>query len=111
VRTVKAPRHGNKHAETEFDQLVATGQPAAIVPIPHPPVKPAEIKRLLTNNRRVEWTPRAVARIFHGIASPKFEANEWVRSPFWASQPLTSFKELMKFCQRTTCDPAKIPDA
>ena len=29
------------------------------------------------------WTPRAVARILHGLGSPAFPASEWSKQPMW----------------------------
>ena len=75
-----------------------------------PTVEPnrEEIKKLLTNYRKVEWTPRAVARILHGISSTTFTAQEWSHTHFWGSQTMSSFKEVMQLCQSITCNPNKL---
>ena len=90
-----------------FGKLV-TGDEFELTPIPHAPVDTSEIKGLLSHYRRVEWTPRAVARILHGIGSPKFAATEWSKANAWGKQPTSSFAEIVKFCQSITCNPAKI---
>lgn len=38
---------------------------------------------------------RQVARIFHGIASPRYTAFDWKTSPYWSKyQSIISFAEL-----------------
>lgn len=41
------------------------------------------IRRLIVAYRDVSFTGRIIARIFHGIESPNFQAITWARSPFW----------------------------
>jgi hypothetical protein len=94
----------------EMDRILETGEPEVLIPIPRSGINISEIKRMLSIHKRAEWTPRAVARVLHGIGSPKFDANEWMRTPFWGKQTMASFKEIMWFCQQVMCNPAKIPD-
>jgi ATP-dependent DNA helicase Q4 len=93
---------------TEMDQILETGEPEVLIPIPRTGICISDIKRLLTVYKHAEWTPCAVARIFHGIGSPKFDVNEWMRTPFWGSQGMTSFNDIMKFCQQVMCNPGRI---
>ncbi|KAJ8615687.1 hypothetical protein MRB53_035059 [Persea americana] len=43
----------------------------------------ADIKVFLQSNLHVKFTPRAVARIMHGIPSPAFPSAVWSKSHFW----------------------------
>ncbi|RWR96884.1 ATP-dependent DNA helicase Q-like protein 5 isoform X1 [Cinnamomum micranthum f. kanehirae] len=43
----------------------------------------ADIKVFLQSNFHVKFTPRAVARIMHGIPSPAFPSAVWSKSHFW----------------------------
>lgn len=95
-------------APDELTPLAEKGAPDNMNPIPHTPVNSEDIKKLLTHVRRAEWTPRAVARVLHGMSSPKFDATEFSKTPYWGSQVMSSFKEVMKFCQRIACNPARI---
>jgi hypothetical protein len=70
----------------EMDRIVATGEPEVLIPIPRAGIKAVEMKWFLLKYKRVEWTPRAVARVLHAIPSPKFEASEWGKTPFWGAQ-------------------------
>ena len=92
---------------SQFEKLT-TGEEIELDPIPHTEIDTSEIKNLLSHFRRVEWTPRAVARILHGVSSPKFPVTEWSKANAWGRQPATSFSEIMKFCQSIACNPSKI---
>lgn len=76
--------------------------------IPTTQINREEIKKLLTNYRKVEWTPRAVARVLHGISSTTFTVQEWSHTHFWGSQSMSSFKDIMQLCQSVTCNPNKL---
>ena len=76
--------------------------------LPHSKVDISEIKKLLTNSRYSELTPRAISRIIHGISSPLFTYDEWSRSPYWDKQTETSFIEVMQICQKAACNPNKL---
>ncbi|KAL0357795.1 UNVERIFIED_CONTAM: ATP-dependent DNA helicase Q-like 5 [Sesamum calycinum] len=43
----------------------------------------ADIKVFLQSNSQAKFTPRAVARILHGLSSPAFPAAIWSRTHFW----------------------------
>jgi hypothetical protein len=80
----------------ELANVVETGQPNQMTPIPHVGANPDEIRKLLVVHKRAKLTPRAIARIFHGIGSPGFEIAEWARTPFWGAQAMASFADIMR---------------
>ncbi|KVH97845.1 hypothetical protein Ccrd_000060, partial [Cynara cardunculus var. scolymus] len=43
----------------------------------------ADIKVFLQSNSHAKFTPRAIARIMHGIATPAFPSSTWSRTHFW----------------------------
>ncbi|XP_071929022.1 ATP-dependent DNA helicase Q-like 5 isoform X2 [Coffea arabica] len=43
----------------------------------------ADIKVFLQSHSQAKFTPRAVARIMHGLASPAFPSATWLRTHFW----------------------------
>ncbi|XP_031268019.1 ATP-dependent DNA helicase Q-like 5 [Pistacia vera] len=43
----------------------------------------ADIKVFLQSNSHTKFTPRAVARIMHGIASPAYPSTTWSKTHFW----------------------------
>ncbi|KAI4373796.1 hypothetical protein MLD38_011876 [Melastoma candidum] len=43
----------------------------------------ADIKVFLQSNSHAKLTPRAVARIMHGIASPAYPSSTWAKTHFW----------------------------
>ncbi|EOY00836.1 DEAD/DEAH box RNA helicase family protein isoform 3 [Theobroma cacao] len=43
----------------------------------------ADIKVFLQSNSHIKFTPRAVARIMHGIGSPAYPSSTWSKSHFW----------------------------
>ncbi|PON64792.1 DNA helicase, ATP-dependent [Parasponia andersonii] len=43
----------------------------------------ADIKVFLQSNPQAKFTPRAVARIMHGIASPAYPSTMWSKTHFW----------------------------
>ncbi|XP_059445043.1 ATP-dependent DNA helicase Q-like 5 isoform X2 [Corylus avellana] len=43
----------------------------------------ADIKVFLQGNSHAKFTPRAVARIMHGIASPAYPSTSWSKTHFW----------------------------
>ncbi|KAM7484102.1 hypothetical protein LguiA_000111 [Lonicera macranthoides] len=56
----------------------------------------ADIKVFLQSNSQAKFTPRAVARIMHGIASPTFPSATWSRTHFWGRYMQTDFKVVME---------------
>lgn len=37
----------------------------------------------LQSNRQAKFTPRAIARIMHGVGSPAFPNSIWSKTHFW----------------------------
>ncbi|XP_051121968.1 ATP-dependent DNA helicase Q-like 5 isoform X2 [Andrographis paniculata] len=54
----------------------------------------ADIKVFLQTNSHVKFTPRAIARILHGLASPAFPSATWSRTHFWYAH--MDFKTVME---------------
>ncbi|KAL7135042.1 hypothetical protein ABFS83_11G066500 [Erythranthe nasuta] len=55
----------------------------------------ADIKVFLQSNAQVKFTPRAVARILHGLASPAFPPSTWSRTHFWGRYVHMDFRAIM----------------
>ncbi|KAK4763657.1 hypothetical protein SAY87_013095 [Trapa incisa] len=47
----------------------------------------ADIKVFLQSNSQAKFTPRAIARILHGISSPAYSSTFWAKSHFWKEAP------------------------
>lgn len=60
----------------------------------------ADVRVLVNSYRDVTFTGRAVARIFHGIASPNFLAQQWGRCRFWRAHLHEDFKLLARLATR-----------
>lgn len=43
----------------------------------------ADIKVFLQSNTEMNFTPRAIARIMHGLSSPAYPAAIWSKNHFW----------------------------
>ncbi|GLU06171.1 hypothetical protein SLE2022_232250 [Rubroshorea leprosula] len=56
----------------------------------------ADIKVFLQSNSQVKFTPRAVARIMHGIGSPAYPSTIWSRTHFWGRYTQMDFKVVME---------------
>ncbi|XP_020592591.1 ATP-dependent DNA helicase Q-like 5 [Phalaenopsis equestris] len=56
----------------------------------------ADIKVFLQANSHAKFTPRAVARILHGIPSPVFPSATWSKCHFWGRYTHTDFLVVMK---------------
>ncbi|KAJ3675445.1 hypothetical protein LUZ60_004487 [Juncus effusus] len=56
----------------------------------------ADIKAFLRSNSSMKFTPRAVARIMHGIPSPAFPSSSWARNHFWGRYMETDFQVVME---------------
>ncbi|PHT68226.1 hypothetical protein T459_27713 [Capsicum annuum] len=54
----------------------------------------ADIKVFLQCNSHAKFTPGAIARILHGIASPAFPYAIWSRTHFWGMYMQTDFKAI-----------------
>ncbi|KAG5521911.1 hypothetical protein RHGRI_034211 [Rhododendron griersonianum] len=55
----------------------------------------ADIKVFLQSNSQAKFTPRAVARIMHGIASPAFPSMTWSKTHFWYKERHWDLKKLI----------------
>ncbi|KAI8528030.1 hypothetical protein RHMOL_Rhmol12G0119300 [Rhododendron molle] len=55
----------------------------------------ADIKVFLQSNSQAKFTPRAVARIMHGIASPAFPSMTWSKTHFWYKERHWDLKKLV----------------
>ncbi|XP_076916307.1 ATP-dependent DNA helicase Q-like 5 [Bidens hawaiensis] len=56
----------------------------------------ADIKVFLQSNSHAKFTPRAIARIMHGIASPAFPSSTWCKTHFWGRYIQTNFDVIME---------------
>ncbi|KAJ0976977.1 hypothetical protein J5N97_012451 [Dioscorea zingiberensis] len=56
----------------------------------------ADIKVFLQSNSHVKFTPRAIARIMHGIPSPAFPSSTWSKCHFWERYSKIDFAVVMK---------------
>ncbi|XP_068469456.1 ATP-dependent DNA helicase Q-like 5 isoform X1 [Phaseolus vulgaris] len=56
----------------------------------------ADIKVFLQSNSQARFTPRAVARVMHGIASPAYPSTVWSKTHFWGRYTRIDFKVVME---------------
>ncbi|XP_061360779.1 ATP-dependent DNA helicase Q-like 5 [Gastrolobium bilobum] len=56
----------------------------------------ADIKVFLQSNSQARFTPRAIARIMHGIASPAYPSTTWCKTHFWGRYTHIDFKAVME---------------
>ncbi|XP_031121821.1 ATP-dependent DNA helicase Q-like 5 [Ipomoea triloba] len=56
----------------------------------------ADIKVFLQSNSHAKFTPRAVARILHGLSSPAFTTAFWSKCHFWGRYMQTDFDVVME---------------
>ncbi|XP_031384667.1 ATP-dependent DNA helicase Q-like 5 [Punica granatum] len=56
----------------------------------------ADIKVFLQGNSQAKFTPRAVARILHGISSPAYPSTFWAKSHFWGRYTQVDFQVVME---------------
>ncbi|KAG4391231.1 hypothetical protein GLYMA_05G145500v4 [Glycine max] len=56
----------------------------------------ADLKVFLQSNSHARFTPRAVARVMHGIASPAYPSTAWSKTHFWGRYTHIDFKEVME---------------
>ncbi|KAI8608186.1 hypothetical protein BC830DRAFT_1156380 [Chytriomyces sp. MP71] len=59
-----------------------------------------DLNDFIVQNAAVLTSGRAIARIFHGISSPKFPAYEWYKNRAWNSYAHFSFGELVKVASK-----------
>ncbi|KAK4779624.1 hypothetical protein SAY87_015730 [Trapa incisa] len=50
----------------------------------------------LQSNSQAKFTPRAIARILHGISSPAYPSTTWAKSHFWGRYSQVDFQVLME---------------
>nr|CAB3487445.1 unnamed protein product [Digitaria exilis] len=60
------------------------------------PFLQADIKVFLQSNSFAKFTPRAVARIMHGISSPGFPSATWSKNHFWGRYVEVDFPVVME---------------
>ncbi|ORY45202.1 ATP-dependent DNA helicase [Rhizoclosmatium globosum] len=60
-----------------------------------------DLNDFIVQNAAVITSGRAIARIFHGISSPKFPAYEWFKNKSWNSYSHFNFGELVKIASKT----------
>ncbi|KAE9603064.1 putative DNA helicase [Lupinus albus] len=56
----------------------------------------ADIKVFLQSNSQARFTPRALARIMHGIASPAYPSTIWSKTHFWGRYKHIDFQVIME---------------
>lgn len=56
----------------------------------------ADIKVFLQGHSQAKFTPRAIARIMHGIASPAYPSTTWSRTHFWGRYTQIDFQVVME---------------
>ncbi|KAL4587013.1 hypothetical protein LXL04_011662 [Taraxacum kok-saghyz] len=66
----------------------------------------ADIKVFLQGNSHSKFTPRAIARIMHGIPSPTFPSSTWSKTHFWGRYIETNFDVLMEAAKAELMDSA-----
>ncbi|CAA7020447.1 unnamed protein product [Microthlaspi erraticum] len=59
----------------------------------------ADIKVFLQSNRQAKFTPRAIARIMHGVGSPAFPNSIWSKTHFWGRYMSVDFSVIMEAAQ------------
>ncbi|KAL9307513.1 ATP-dependent DNA helicase Q-like 5 [Arabidopsis thaliana] len=59
----------------------------------------ADIKVFLQSNRQAKFTPRAIARIMHGVGSPAFPNSVWSKTHFWGRYMNVDFRVIMEAAQ------------
>ncbi|PRQ39982.1 putative DNA helicase [Rosa chinensis] len=60
------------------------------------PFLQADIKVFLRSNSQAKFTPRAVARIMHGIPSPAYASAFWSKTHFWGRYTHIDFQVVME---------------
>ncbi|KAI3795126.1 hypothetical protein L1987_37771 [Smallanthus sonchifolius] len=64
----------------------------------------ADIKVFLQSNSHAKFTPRAIARIMHGIPSPAFPSSTWCKTHFWGRYIQTNFDVIMEAAKAELMD-------
>lgn len=59
------------------------------------PTVEVDLKNFVHHNAAMVTSARAVARIFHGIGSPRYPSLEWCRNPYWNKHGSYEFNELV----------------
>lgn len=63
-----------------------------------------DIKLFVRENYSCLQSGRTVARIFHGISSPKYTAYEWGRNQYWGKMAHFNFKQIAKLGDKALID-------
>ncbi|KAD4983244.1 hypothetical protein E3N88_19915 [Mikania micrantha] len=58
----------------------------------------------LQSNAHAKFTPRAIARIMHGIPSPAFPSSTWCKTHFWGRYIQTNFDVIMEAAKAELMD-------
>ncbi|CAM9002815.1 unnamed protein product [Rhodiola kirilowii] len=80
--------HSYFYKDDEVDFTNKTDQSSLFL---HP-----DIKVFLQTNSHAKFTPRAVARIMHGLGSPAFLSSTWSRTHFWGRYAHIDFRTVME---------------
>ncbi|KAL3649864.1 hypothetical protein CASFOL_006267 [Castilleja foliolosa] len=93
--------HKNQHTnclqKTILEYFNANGDADADVPMDrNSRFLQADVKVFLQSNAQMKFTPRAVARILHGLSSPAFPSATWSRTHFWGRYVHIDFKAIME---------------
>ncbi|KAJ8569693.1 hypothetical protein K7X08_006270 [Anisodus acutangulus] len=91
--------HGNQHTPCLQRKIAEYLVSGTEVDVPKKiggssPFLTADIKVFLQCNSHAKFTPRAIGRILHGIASPAFPSSVWSRTHFWERYMQMGFKAI-----------------
>ncbi|CAN1152504.1 ATP-dependent DNA helicase Q-like 5 [Linum perenne] len=80
-----------------FNEEETSHEPAKESALQCSPFLRADIKVFLqSNSHTMKFTPRAVARIMHGIGSPAYPSSTWSSTHFWGRYTGTDFQVVME---------------
>ncbi|KAG0526365.1 hypothetical protein BDA96_06G139900 [Sorghum bicolor] len=79
-----------------FSKNYSTSDNNCTQPHKSSPFLQADIKVFLQSNSFAKFTPRAVARIMHGISSPAFPSATWSKNHFWGRYVEVDFPVVME---------------
>lgn len=61
--------------------------------------KQEKLKDIAEISLSAVYTPRAIARVFHGLHSPAFPSSTWKRSPYWGELQHIDFEEIKSIAE------------
>ncbi|GMH01518.1 hypothetical protein Nepgr_003357 [Nepenthes gracilis] len=93
--------HGSQHTACLQEKISHYFNEENVVEMPDrmsqcSPFLRADIKVFLQNNSQAKFTPRAVARIMHGIGSPAYPSATWSKTHFWGRYAQIDFAVVME---------------